>query len=228
MPTYNEAENISGIIKSIIELKLPLDVLVVDDDSPDGTSELVKKLQVDNSNLHLLTKTTDKGFAKAYISGMLWALEKGYETVIQMDADGSHQPKHLSDLLEAAKSSDYVIGSRWMLGGSVVNWPFKRLLLSKAGNLYARIMLRSKVRDITGGFKAINSELLKKMNVQDIKVQGYSFQIELYLRARKAGANVKETPIEFVEREHGVSKMSSAIVKEAMLFVTKKGLRLGS
>jgi dolichol-phosphate mannosyltransferase len=224
IPTFNESMNIEGLVKKINEQNIDLDILVVDDDSPDGTSDIVFEMQKVLPNLKLITKTEDKGFAKAYITGFNYAIDNGYDIVVQMDADGSHQPKFLKSMLNAVERNDYVIGSRWIKGGSVVNWPLKRFILSRGGNMYARIMLNSNVKDITGGHKAISIELLKKMDVNSITSKGYSFQIELYLRARANGAKVVEVPIEFVEREQGVSKMSSDIVKEAMLFVTKKGL----
>lgn len=224
IPTFNESMNVESLIQKINEQNIDLDILVVDDDSPDGTSDIIFEMQKVIPNLKLITKTEDKGFAKAYITGFNYAINNNYDIVVQMDADGSHQPKFLKEMLNATKVSDYVIGSRWVKGGSVVNWPLKRFILSRGGNLYARMMLRSNVKDITGGHKAISVDLLKKMDVNSITSKGYSFQIELYLRARENGAKVIEVPIEFIEREQGVSKMSKDIVKEAMLFVTKKGL----
>lgn len=226
MPTFNEVENIQIIIPEIFNnVEENVDVLVVDDNSPDGTSDIVANMQSIYSRLELMTKTKDKGFAKAYISGFNYAIDNAYDYVIQMDADGSHQPKFLKELIKASGEDKYVIGSRWVKGGSVVNWPVKRKILSLGGNLYAQVMLRSKLKDITGGFKVINVELLKDMDINSIGSKGYSFQIELMLRARKAGANICEVPIEFIEREHGVSKMSSSIVIEAMLYVTKTGIK---
>jgi dolichol-phosphate mannosyltransferase len=226
IPTFNESKSIEKIIEKINTENLPVDIVVVDDNSPDGTSDIVASMQDVYPNLFLITKTTDTGFARAYISGFKYALDKGYEKVIQMDADGSHQPKFLKSLLAASEKYDYVIGSRWTKGGSVVNWPFKRLVISRVGNLYSRIMLGSSIKDVTGGFKVINAAMLKKMKTEDMTSRGYSFQIELYLRAKENGASFKEVPIEFIEREEGVSKMSKAIVKEAMVFVTKKGLHI--
>lgn len=224
MPTFNEAENVTLIIPEVFsKVSDNVDVLVVDDDSPDGTSKIVSGLKSLYPRLHLITKTVDKGFAKAYISGFNYAIDNNYDYVIQMDADGSHQPRFIRPLMNASLYHDYVIGSRWVKGGSVVNWPLKRKILSLGGNFYAQVMLRSKVKDITGGFKVINVNLLKKMDVDSIESKGYSFQIELMLRARKTGADFFEIPIEFVEREHGVSKMSSGIVIEAMKYVTVKG-----
>lgn len=225
MPTFNEAESIIGMLESIIKVQKKVDILVVDDSSPDGTSNLVKEFSITNPQVKLLTKTVDKGFARAYISGFNYAIDNGYEYIFQMDADGSHQPKFIEGMIELSGPNNYVIGSRWVKGGGVVNWPLSRLILSKGGNLYFRIMLGMKIKDATGGFKIISTDLLKKMNVNSIESKGYSFQIELLLRAVDAGAEVNEYPIEFVEREHGVSKMSRAIIIEAMKYVTSVGVK---
>ena len=226
MPTFNEADGISIMLNKLLEtVSSTVDILVVDDSSPDGTSDVVANFVADYPNIKLMTKNEDKGFAKAYISGFKYALENGYKYVIQMDADGSHQPKFLPYMMALTGQYNYIIGSRWTTGGSVVNWPFRRLLLSKGGNLYFRIMLGARIKDATGGFKIISTELLKKMNVSTIESQGYSFQIELLLRALDAGADVTEYPIEFIERENGVSKMSKKIIVEAMKYVTLVGLK---
>lgn len=227
IPTFNESESLPILLEKIFtQPDIKVDVLIVDDDSPDGTSQIVKKLQKTHKNLHLITKKTDKGFSKAYITGFQYALEHNYDVICQMDADGSHQPEHLPEMFnKISEGCDYVIGSRWTKHGGVVNWPMKRKILSIGGNIYARIMLNSKVKDITGGFKAIRKETLEKLNVETISTAGYSFQIELYLRAEKTGARICETPIVFVEREHGVSKMSKAIVLEAIKYVTREGIR---
>lgn len=227
VPTFNEAENIEIIIPEIFKnVEDNIDVLVVDDSSPDGTSDVVANMQDYYGNLYLITKKEDKGFAKAYISGFKYAIDNGYDYVIQMDADGSHQPKFLPSLIGLSNNESYVIGSRWVKGGSVVNWPLRRKILSLGGNFYSRVMLKTKVRDVTGGFKVIPVPLLKLMDVETIMVKGYSFQIELFLRAKKCNANIVEFPIEFVEREQGYSKMSNAIVLEALTYVTRKGLGL--
>lgn len=226
MPTFNEADNVQIIIPEIFStVSDNVDILIVDDNSPDGTSDIVANMQSVYSNLKLMTKTKDKGFAKAYISGFNYAMDNGYSYVIQMDADGSHQSKFLNEMIAASGVNTYVIGSRWVDGGSVVNWTLKRKILSLGGNFYAQLMLKSKIKDITGGFKVIDVGLLKKMNVSSIANKGYSFQIELMLRARDSGAKIIEVPIEFVEREHGVSKMSTSIVLEAMKYVTIVGFR---
>jgi len=226
IPTFNESESIPILLSSILNLYgETVDVLVVDDDSPDGTSEIVNNISNNHSNIKIITKQEDKGFSKAYITGFQYALENEYEAVMQMDADGSHQPVYIKEMLNSLESGcDYVIGSRWVKGGGVINWPLKRKILSIGGNIYSRIMLRSKINDITGGFKAIKAELLQKMTTSTISTTGYSFQIELYLRARSLDAKICEVPIQFVERVHGASKMSMAIVKEAIKYVTVKGL----
>lgn len=225
MPTFNEAGNIENMIESVFKVIPNIHILVVDDDSPDGTSDIVSEMMYHYRSLHLLTKVKDKGFAKAYISGFRWALDNGFERVIQMDADGSHQPVFLPSMIEASRDADYVIGSRWMRGGQVVNWPFSRLILSKGGNWYARFMLHPGVKDATGGFKLIKADLLKRMRTDEMVSKGYSFQIELLLRAVDAGAVKEEIPIVFVEREVGVSKMSRKIIIEAMMYVTKTGIK---
>jgi dolichol-phosphate mannosyltransferase len=228
IPTYNESESIEKIINLIFNNTTNCDVLVVDDNSPDGTSSIVKKMQKTYRNLKLITKTEDKGFSKAYLTGFAYALEhkNKYETVMQMDADGSHQPKFINQLLKARGAGyTYVIGSRWTKGGGVVNWPLKRKILSKGGNIYSRLMLKSNVKDITGGFKAIDINLLELILNNPLQTQGYSFQIELYLRARSLNAYIKEVPIIFVEREQGYSKMSQAIVLEAIKYVTREGIK---
>jgi dolichol-phosphate mannosyltransferase len=219
IPTYNEKDSIIKILSGILAQKLNVDIVVVDDDSPDGTSDIVAHFIRNRSNIFLLTKTKDKGFARAYITGFSFALERGYKKVIQMDADGSHQPKYLESLLDCSDSYSYVIGSRWTLGGEVENWPLKRKIISKAGNLYSRIMLNSKVQDITGGFKVIDADLLKQMNVHTITSKGYSFQIELKYRALRKGFSGVEVPILFEDRRVGESKMSTQIVLEALLKV---------
>lgn len=228
IPTYNECESIEKIIHGIFEQNVECDVLVVDDSSPDGTSQIVARMQGEYKNLKLITKTEDKGFSKAYLTGFEYALKNKelYSTVMQMDADGSHQPKFISELMHKRNHGcTYVIGSRWVKGGSVINWPMGRKVLSKCGNFYSQIMLRSKINDITGGFKAIDINLLKKILENPMTTQGYSFQIELYIRAEKMHAKICETPISFIEREQGHSKMSKEIVFEAIKYVTREGIK---
>lgn len=229
IPTFNESESIPILLSKIdkVNVNKNINILIVDDESPDGTSEIVEKLKNKYSNLNLITKTFDKGFSKAYITGFKYGLEQNiYDIIVQMDADGSHQPVFLESMIKKIEEGyEYVIGSRWVKGGSVVNWPFSRKILSIGGNIYARILLRSKNKDITGGFKAINVELLKKMKTETITTTGYSFQIEMYLRAKSLKAKICEVPIEFIEREKGVSKMSKKIVLEAIKYVTVRGLK---
>lgn len=228
IPTYNECESIAKIVHSIFRQTKNCDVIVVDDSSPDGTSNIVESLKNDYKNLNLITKTEDKGFSKAYLTGFDYALQNKnkYDTVIQMDADGSHQPQFISQLLHKREEGfNYVIGSRWVAGGKVVNWPLQRKILSKGGNFYSQIMLKSKINDITGGFKAIDINLLEQILFKPMTTQGYSFQIELYMRAENLGAKITETPITFVEREQGYSKMSKSIVIEAIKYVTREGIK---
>jgi dolichol-phosphate mannosyltransferase len=225
IPTYDEAKNIERQIDSIWESGQPVDILVVDDNSPDGTAKIVQNLMETKPNLYLLNKIEDTGFAKAYLSGFRFALEKNkYHHIVQMDADGSHQAKHLVDMIAALEFYDYVIGSRWIKGGRVINWPVTRTLLSRFGNLYSRFLLRAEVADVTSGFKAISVNTLRSMDVFSMTTRGYSFQIELFLRARQVGAVFHELPIEFIERSQGESKMHLKIVKEALIFVTRTGL----
>jgi dolichol-phosphate mannosyltransferase len=227
IPTFNEAQNIARQIDSIWQSIQSVDILIVDDDSPDGTSTIVENLMKSTPNLYLLKKTENTGFAQAYLSGFRFAFEKmEYSHVVQMDADGSHQAKHLKELLSSVDESDYVIGSRWIKGGSVVNWPLTRTLLSRLGNLYSKFMLRAAVSDVTSGYKVISVNTLRTMDVFSMTTRGYSFQIELFLRARQVGATFREVPIEFIERTQGASKMHPRIVKEALVFVTKTGLSL--
>lgn len=225
MPTFNEAGNIEHMIESVLNVLPNVHILVVDDDSPDGTSDIVSQLALTHVNVHLLNKKTDKGFARAYISGFKWALDNGFKRVIQMDADGSHQPEFLPEMIKKSLVSEYVIGSRWVKGGKVVNWPLSRLVLSKGGNFYARLMLHPKVKDATAGFKIIDCSLLERMETESITSKGYSFQVELLLRALSLNATVDEVPIVFIEREVGVSKMSRKIILEAMWFVTVSGFK---
>lgn len=218
-PTYNEVKNISTLVKQIFELNLDCDILVIDDNSPDKTAIKVKELQEKYENLFLEERSHKSGLGTAYIYGFRWAIEKSYQTVVQMDADLSHDPKELGSLILGLKNNDLIIGSRYVHGVSVVNWPIRRLMLSYGANLYSRIITGMPIKDGTGGFKAWRVELLKKIKLKSVKSQGYSFQIEMNFRAWSLGARIKESPIIFTDRTIGESKMSKSIMYEAIWIV---------
>lgn len=224
MPTYNEATNIEQSVSDLFHHNKNVDLLIVDDDSPDGTGKIADALACKYENLAVLHRTAKNGLGPAYLSGFDIAFKDGYEYVVEMDADGSHRAEDLPKLIAASTNADLVIGSRWVQGGEVVNWPVHRKAISKFGNLYARVMLRASIRDITAGFRIFKTELLKKIPLNSVASQGYSFQIEMAMRSQNLGAKIVEVPITFVERLTGVSKMSSAIVAEALWLVTKWGL----
>ena len=218
-PTYNEVKNISTLIKQIFELNLDCDILVIDDNSPDKTAIKVKELQERHENLFLEERSQKSGLGTAYIYGFRWAIEKSYQTVVQMDADLSHDPKELGSLILGLKNNDLIIGSRYVHGVSVINWPIRRLMLSYGANLYSRIITGMPIKDGTGGFKAWRVDLLKKIKLKSVKSQGYSFQIEMNFRAWSLGARIKESPIIFTDRTIGESKMSKSIMYEAIWIV---------
>ena len=225
IPTYNERENIAEIAARVLRSTTGVDVLVVDDNSPDGTGALASALASGHDRINVLHRAGKEGLGAAYRAGFEWGLERGYERLVEMDADGSHQPEQLARLLSALDDADVVLGSRWMRGGSVVNWPFRRMMLSQAGSLYARVALGLPIRDITGGFRAFTADALLKIGYQDVLSQGYCFQIDMLWKAYTAGLRISEVPITFVERVHGESKMSSSIVNEAIVRVTVWGLK---
>ncbi len=224
MPTYNERGNIEATAARIRRAVPDADVLVVDDNSPDGTGEIADKLAAEDSHIHVLHRSEKAGLGAAYIAGFRWALAEGYQVLVEMDADGSHQPEELPSLLAALAGADLVLGSRWVPGGTVRNWPKSRELLSRGGNTYARMMLGIGLRDATGGYRAYRAGTLRKIALDEVESQGYCFQIDLAVRALRAGLRVVEVPITFVEREHGTSKMSRAIVLEALWRVTVWGI----
>lgn len=225
IPTFNESQNIEKLLKEI-ELKIrDIDVLVVDDSSVDGTINIVESLLKEYSNIHLLIRPRKTGLGDAYRAGYTWALEHGFDSVIQMDADGSHRVDDLLQMLRFASTYDVVIGSRWIRGGRIQNWPMARFLLSRIGNLYGRLMLRIPIRDATAGFRIYSAAALFKAQMVGSKSQGYVFQLENSVRVTEANLSIIEVPITFVEREFGESKMSANIVKEAMLKVTLWGLQ---
>ncbi|KMQ51773.1 Dolichol-phosphate mannosyltransferase [Chitinispirillum alkaliphilum] len=226
IPTYNERENIALLIPEIKKIVPDAHILVVDDSSPDKTSDCVKELSKAIPGVHILDRPRKEGLGKAYISGFKWALERDYELIFEMDADFSHNPQYLPSFIESAKENDLIIGSRYICGVNVVNWPMNRLLLSYFANLFARKLTGIPVKDCTGGFKCFRRKVLESLNLDSIASSGYSFQIELNFFAWKKGFKLKEIPIIFADRQRGVSKMSTKIIREA-LFLTWK-LRLSS
>lgn len=225
IPTYNERQNIAEITARVLRSVPGADVLVVDDNSPDGTGALVSALASGLDRINVLHRPGKEGLGAAYRAGFAWGLERGYERLVEMDADGSHQPEQLERLLSALDNADLVLGSRWVREGSVVNWPAKRVILSRAGSLYARAALGLPFRDITGGFRAFTADALRMIGYQDVTSQGYCFQIDMLWKAYAAGLRISEVPITFIERIHGESKMSSGIVREAILRVSLWGFR---
>ncbi|WP_020673462.1 polyprenol monophosphomannose synthase [Amycolatopsis nigrescens] len=225
IPTYNERENLGPILRRLHETLPEVHALVVDDGSPDGTGELADELAAADERVHVMHRTEKAGLGAAYIAGFRWALAKGYATLVEMDADGSHAPEDLPRLLDALGDADLVVGSRYVPGGSVVNWPKRREILSRGGNLYSRIALGVRVNDITAGFRAYRREVLEKLALDEVASHGYCFQIDLTWRTVDAGFSVVEVPITFTEREIGESKMSGSIVREAVIRVGHWGLR---
>jgi dolichol-phosphate mannosyltransferase len=225
MPTYNEIDSLPRVAAHLLETVPGVDLLVVDDRSPDGTGELADRLAKSNARAHVLHRAEREGLGPAYLAGFSWAQDAGYDVVVEMDADGSHPAETLPAMLDALLAPPHpglVIGSRWMKGGSVVNWPLTRLLLSRTANLYARVALRMPTRDITAGYRAYPIDVVTAIS-SDVSSHGYSFQIEMALRVFDLGLPIVEVPIVFREREAGVSKMSSSIVREAMIGVTRWG-----
>jgi dolichol-phosphate mannosyltransferase len=223
MPTFNERQNLQLVVERTLRAVPDAHILIVDDDSPDGTGAVADALAVSEDHVHAMHRSGKQGLGAAYIAGFAWGLERGYSWLVEMDADGSHPPEALPQMLEAASQSDevgLVIGSRWVPGGSVEDWPKSREILSRAGNAYARIMLGLSVRDTTAGYRVYRSAVLAGFDFAGVDSKGYCFQIELTLRTLDAGFAIAEVPIRFREREHGVSKMSRTIVLEAMVKVT--------
>jgi dolichol-phosphate mannosyltransferase len=224
IPTYNERDNVERIVGRARAAVPEADVLVADDASPDGTGELADKLAADDERVHVLHRSAKQGLGAAYLAGFSWALARDYGVMVEMDADGSHRPEDLPRMLTALEDCDLVLGSRYVPGGSVVNWPRRRLLLSRGGNTYARLALRVPLRDITGGYRAFRRETLLGLDLTDVQSQGYCFQVDLAWRALRRGFRVVEVPITFVEREVGTSKMSGSVVREALWRVTEWGV----
>jgi dolichol-phosphate mannosyltransferase len=225
IPTYNERENLSLIVPRLRAAVPEADLLVLDDNSPDGTGAVADLLAADSAQVHVLHRPDKEGLGAAYLAGFGWALERGYDVLVEMDADGSHQPEQLPSLLRALADADVVLGSRWVRGGSVVNWPLHRKALSLGGNLYVRMVLGMPLNDATGGFRAYRASALRTLDLQDVASQGYCFQVDLAWRAIRSDLRVVEVPITFVERTIGDSKMSHDIVKESLRSTTAWGAR---
>jgi dolichol-phosphate mannosyltransferase len=224
IPTYNERENLPRIIARVRAAVPSLDVLVLDDNSPDGTGSVADELAASDAQVHVLHRAGKQGLGAAYKAGFAWALEQGYDAAVEMDADGSHQPEQLPSLLRAAEHADLVIGARWVKGGSVVNWPMHRKALSIGANIYTKFMLGLPVNDATGGFRVYRASALRTMDLDSVSSAGYGFQVDMTVALVRAGLTAVEVPIEFVEREIGESKMSGNIVSEAFVNVGKQGL----
>jgi dolichol-phosphate mannosyltransferase len=223
IPTYNEADNIRIIVERLRRAVPPVDLLIADDNSPDGTGRIADELSAADDRVHVLHRPGKQGLGAAYIAGFGWAREHGYDAVVEMDADGSHAPEELPRLLDALAEADAVLGSRYVPGGTVVNWPTSRMLISRGGNLYVRLALGMPFRDATGGYRAYRTPVLDKMELDSVSSQGYCFQVDLAWRAYRHGFRVAEVPITFADRERGASKMSQAIVREAFWRVTVWG-----
>ncbi|MBC8526886.1 MAG: polyprenol monophosphomannose synthase [Candidatus Cloacimonetes bacterium] len=219
IPTYNESENISQLIPKVLEQNNNIEILIVDDNSPDGTAEIVKEIMKSNPKVHILEREKKMGLGSAYIAGFKYAIQNKYDYIFEMDADFSHNPKKIPEFLEAIKENDLVIGSRYVTGVNVVNWPARRLMLSLFASKYVRIITRMPIKDPTAGFKCFRRKLLETIDLDNILSDGYSFQIEVNYKVWKKGFRIKELPIVFVERRSGKSKMTKKIVREAIIIV---------
>ncbi|MCY7403518.1 MAG: polyprenol monophosphomannose synthase [Cryobacterium sp.] len=224
VPTYNEAENIASIVDRLRTSVPFVHILIVDDASPDGTGPLADAIAARDSSVHVLHRTAKTGLGAAYLDGLGWGLGRGYTQLVQLDADGSHLPEQLASLLAAANTADVVMGSRWVPGGAIENWPWHRRALSRGGSLYSRLLLRLPQRDATGGYRVYSARALERMDLSSVDSLGYCFQIEMLLHAVRANLRVVEVPITFVERVRGSSKMSPRIAVEAMARVTLWGV----
>jgi dolichol-phosphate mannosyltransferase len=225
IPTYNEAQNIKPIVGRVRRSVPDAHVLVADDNSPDGTGKLADELAADDDHVHVLHREGKEGLGAAYLAGFAWGMEHDYGVLVEMDADGSHQPEELPRLLTALKGADLVLGSRWVPGGRVVNWPKSREAISRGGSMYSRVLLDVPIRDVTGGYRAFRRETLEGLGLGEVASQGYCFQVDLARRAVAGGFHVVEVPITFVERERGDSKMSRDILVEALWRVTAWGVK---
>ncbi len=221
IPTYNEIENIERLVNVIFDIQPDLNILVVDDNSPDGTAKAIEDRMAADSRLHLLKRPGKMGLGTAYCDGFRYALERNFEAIFEMDADFSHNPEDIPRFLEEIKDYDLVIGSRYKVGVNVVNWPLRRLILSYGANLYTRIITGMPIKDATGGYKCFRAEALRKIDLSTIRTNGYGFQIEMNYRMWKSGAKIKEMPIIFIDRRSGISKMNKKIIYEAIFLVWK-------
>jgi dolichol-phosphate mannosyltransferase len=225
IPTYNEVDNLPRITRRVRTSVPEAHILVADDNSPDGTAKVADELAGVDDHIHVMHRLGKEGLGAAYLAGFSWALDNGFDVVVEMDADGSHQPEQLPLLLDALRNADLVLGSRWVPGGTVVNWPKSREILSKGGNWYTRKALRIPLMDATGGYRAFRASTLRALDLDGVGSAGYIFQVDLAYRTLAKGLRVSEVPIEFVEREIGDSKMNRKIVSEALWRVTVWGAR---
>jgi dolichol-phosphate mannosyltransferase len=223
IPTYNEKENVERITARVRAAVPEAHILIADDNSPDGTGPIADRLAAADDQVHVLHRLGKEGLAAAYMAGFAWGLEQGYDVLVEMDADGSHQPEQLPRMLAALRGADLVLGSRWIPGGEVVNWPRSREVLSRGGNLYTRLALDVPLQDATGGYRVFRASTLRALELHNVASQGYCFQVDMARRTVASGMRVVEVPITFVEREYGTSKMSGSIVREALWRVTVWG-----
>lgn len=221
IPTYNELENLPRLLTEVLSKDNNIDMLFIDDNSPDGTADFIENEQKNNNRIHLIKRQSKQGLGTAYIVGFKFALQRDYEIIFEMDADFSHDPNEIPRFLEEIKNSDVVLGSRYKNGVNVINWPMRRLLLSWFANIYTRVITGMPLHDATGGFKCFKREVLEAIDLNRVKSNGYAFQIEMNFKAWKKGFNIKEIPIIFVDRVKGSSKMSKKIVREAVFMVWK-------
>ena len=225
IPTYNERESLPTVIKRLRAAVPDAHVLVADDNSPDGTGDMADAMAEQDGNIHVLHRPAKEGLGPAYLAGFAWGLERDYDVLVEMDADCSHQPEQLPLLLDAVQQgADMAIGSRYVPGGRTENWPLDRQLISRGGNLYSRVLLGTRIHDITGGYRAYKRATLEAIDLDSVRSRGYCFQIDLAWRTERLGLNITEVPITFVEREEGVSKMSKNVTVEAATSVAKWGL----
>ena len=224
VPTYNERDSLPRLLAQVRAEVPSVDLVVLDDNSPDGTGDLADEIAADDPQIHVIHREQKEGLGRAYLHGFRWAMEQGYDVLVEMDADGSHQPKHLPTILAALEDADVVIGSRWVRGGAVENWPLSRKALSVGGNLYTKVLLGMPVNDATAGFRAYRASALETIGLHDVASMGYCFQVDLTVRAVRAGLTVVEVPITFVERDLGASKMSPDIARESLKRITQWGL----